>query len=450
MKTKEDLHKRIATFRFGLIADFVGGARLGYGEKERLLREKTERTYEIPGSHRTRVSRAALLLWVSRYKMSGERLESLMPRPRSDKGTYRGIDPTIVMTVRRLKGEDPTLTLPALLAKLVQMREISSAHEVNRASLYRFIKKERLGEAISLPVDRRKFEAEFPNELWQCDVLHGPMVTLENGSKKKSYLVAIIDDHSRLVVHAEFLLSESFAALRTCLKKALEKRGLPRKFYVDNGACYRSNALEHALALLGVALVHSRPFQPQGRGKIERWFRTVRMNFFKIHVQEEMPLSTLNEKFWGWLESYNSTEHSATSMSPESRFRAGIECLRPAPADLLSYFRKVELRRVKKDRTLRLEGILFEVPVSLIGKTVQARYHEEDPSEVEIFFEERSFGFARKLDLVVNSRVGRDALKNKLSTEHQPAPCHEKPLIQVQSGELFSSRSDVREVFHEH
>ncbi|MCA3087923.1 MAG: transposase [Rhodocyclaceae bacterium] len=266
--------------------------------------------------------------------------------------------------------------------------------------------------------------------------LHGPMVLVPGVGKRKCYLMAIMDDHSRLITHAQFLLSENYESLRLCLRRAIEKRGLPRKFYVDNGACYRAGDLEQSLALLGIALTHSRPYIPEGRGKIERWFRTVRMNFLPLNAPEGVTFEDICRRLDMWVEAYNTSVHSSLQISPEARFRAGIACVRPTPKDLLAYFRKVEVRRVKKDRTIRLDGRIFEVPLGLIDKNIQARFHEDSPEEVEVYFEDRSYGFVKLVDTHINARVGRE----KLSTSGSARQNHDFPNDMQQSprsGELF-------------
>ena len=428
----------IATFRFGIIAEFVGGATLTRGEKSRLLGEKAARKYKIPGSARTRVSRSAILLWATAYKEGGSRLETLKPKVRVDKGGYRGLETGLCMAIRRLKKEEPTMTVPVMLQKLRHAKELDEATPFKRASIYRFIKNEKLSEAGAADVDRRRFEAEFPNDIWQCDVMHGPMVVVPGGGKRKAYLIAIMDDHSRLIVGAQFLLSETYEALRSCLRQAIERRGLPRKFYVDNGACYRADALEQSLALLGIALTHSRPYIPEGRGKIERWFRTVRMNFIPLNAPEGVTLAQIQERLATWVDAYNTSLHSSLQTTPERRFRAGIACVRPAPKDLLAYFRTVQLRRVKKDRTIRLGGKIFEVPLGLMNKTVQARFHDDAPEDVEIYFEDRSYGYVRPVDVHVNSRVGRAGLA-PARVPDSSSGCEETP-AHPRSGELFGRR----------
>ena len=155
------------------------------------------------------------------------------------------------------------------------MRERDPEVRLNPSSVHRLLKREGLNRpAQQKPEDRRKYEAELANDIWQSDVMHGPMVRV--GDKmRKSYLIAFLDDHSRLVPHAEFYLSEGLACFLDAFKMGLLKRGLPRKLYTDNGAAFRSRHLEQVCASLGIALVHARPYRPQGKGKIERFFGRV-------------------------------------------------------------------------------------------------------------------------------------------------------------------------------
>lgn len=432
--TEDDKKMQIATFRFGVIADFVTGLKLSYGEKEKLIKEKTERSYLIPYSDHSAISRSTIVSWINCYKKSGYRLEGLAPKTRKDKGKYRKLDATLRLAITEVKKEHGRLTVPALIKKLRHKKLISMDEHVNLSSVYRFLKQEDLTSLNKEAPDRRHFEAELPNEIWQSDILHGPQARV-NGVNKKMYLCAIMDDHSRLIVHAEFYESETLESLKDCLKKAVSKRGLPQKLYVDNGACYKAIHLEQVAAILGIALKHSRPYIPQGRGKIERWFRNVRDNFLS-HYDTVKPLSNLNEQLDSFVDEYNNKIHSSTRETPYERYRKNLECVRPAPQNLDDYFRLIEYRRVKKDRSFQLSGLLFEAPVVLIDKKVELRFSRGEPTKVEIFFNNQSFGFAVILDANVNARVGREWMKDKaaakltaLSTPPPPAP--------PQGGKLF-------------
>ena len=177
---------------------------------------------------------------------------------------------------------------------------------MNNSTVYRFLHQQNLAQLpIKKPVDRRKFEAELPNDLWQSDVMHGPKVNV-NGKMRKSYLIAILDDHSRLIAHGQFYPSEALPSYLDAFENALAKRGLPRKLYVDNGAAFRSRHLEYISASLGIALIHSKPYTPQGRGKIERYFKTVRAQFLPCFKGQT--LNELNEAFDCWLSDINIKE----------------------------------------------------------------------------------------------------------------------------------------------
>ena len=226
--TEDERKTKIASFRFGLISEFVTGVRLGYGEKERLLQEKVGRRYDVPFSDRNQISRATIEKWICDYKKSGYRIEGLYPQERSDKGALRSLSSEVKLAIKELRKEDATLKAPALLKCLVHKKLISPDERINMSTLYRYLKTEELKTLNQDAIDKRLFEAENPNEIWQSDVMHGPYVKVE-GRSKKAYLIAILDDHSRFIVHAEFYLNEARESFLDCLRQGILKRGLPQK-----------------------------------------------------------------------------------------------------------------------------------------------------------------------------------------------------------------------------
>lgn len=397
----------VATFRFGVIHDFISGAHLEFGEQERLLKEKCKRRWPIPHSTRTHLTRSTILRWIKRYRGSNGKLTSLYPFDRSDRGVSRGLDEETALALISLRKEMPKSTVPYLIETMDKRGLVSPGVGLNLSNVYRFLHgQDLMNPEQRQPQDRRKFEVELPNDLWQSDAMHGPRVEVE-GLMRKSYLLAFIDDHSRLVPHGQFYLSEGINSYIDALEQALLIRGLPRKLYVDNGPAFRSKHLEHVTASLGIALIHSPPYKPQGRGKIERFFRTVRTQFLQGFKGSTLP--ELNEAFDLWLnEIYHQRKHSSTRQSPFERFTAHMECLRPAPKDLRDYFRKHARRRVAKDRTITLNGKLYEAPVGLIGKQVILLFHEGQPDRVEVTHNHKSYGFLTPLDLHINARVKRN------------------------------------------
>jgi transposase InsO family protein len=404
----EEQKKQVAIFRFGVIHDFVSGLRLERGERERLLRQKCSRRWQIPfSSNKTGLSRTTILRWVSMYQQTGGKLESLYPGNRSDQGKSRAMDEETACALIGLRREFARAPIGFLINQMEKRTLVSPGVVLSRSTVYRFLHQQGLMKSHEThPEDRRKFEAELPNDIWQSDSMHGPMIQQE-AKNTKTYLFAFLDDQSRLVAHAEFYLREGLDSYLDAFRQALLKRGLPRKLYVDNAACFRSKHLEHITASLGIGLIHSTPYRPQGRGKIERWFRTVRDQFlqgFGGHTLEE-----LNLGLECWIRDiYHGRPHSSTGQSPLRRFSDHSECIRLAPKELDDYFRKNARRRVAKDRTISLNGRLYEAPVSLIGKQVLLLYHEDYPERVEVVFNQKSYGPLVPVDLHVNCRIRRD------------------------------------------
>lgn len=430
----DDQRQQIATFRFGVIHDFVGHMELEPGEQERLIREKCARKWVIPFSDKTHISRSTILRWIKLYKDSGGKLESLSTQDRSDQGKSRAMDEETCLALIGLRKEFPRATVPQLITEMNKRRLVSPGVTLNPSTVYRFLHQHDLMELVRpVPEDRRKFEAELPNDLWQVDCMHGPRVE-ENGKQRKTYLIAFMDDHSRLVPHGEFFLSESVKSFLVALEGALLTRGLPRKIYTDNGAAFRSHHVEHVTASLGIALIHARPYKPQGKGKIERFFRTVRAEF--LTGFKGTSLLDLNEAFGLWLsEIYHQRRHSSTGQTPFARFTSRMECLRQAPDNLKDHFRKAARRKVAKDRTISLDGKIFEAPVPLIGKQVTLLYHPEEPDRAEVLFKGQSFGFLVPVNLAVNCRAKRDR-NNNVQVESSDAPSN------YRGGSLWGKKDD--------
>lgn len=404
----EEQKQDVAAFRFSIIHDLIGPHKLEYGEQEKLLIEKCNRQWIIPHSPRTSIGKSTILSWVEAYLAGGRNIQSLYPQGRCDNGKTRRYDEETCLTLIRLRKEMPILSVPNFIKEVKAKKLLPPGTELKQTTLYRFFHQEGIMRGNpSSGMDRRKFEAELPNDMWQSDVMHGPK--LDNGGQRlrKTYLIAFIDDHSRLITHGRFYPAESLICFIEAFEQALLVRGLPRKLYVDNGAAYRSKQLEFTCASLGIALIHAKPYKPEGKGKIERFFRTVRSQFLPCFSGTS--LNDINQAFEKWLrQDYQKRSHSSTGESPFKRFTSHMECIRSAPRDLSDHFRKTVRRRVNKDRTVTINNRLFEAPVELIGKRVELLYHENKPEMVEIRTGEKSLGCLQQIDLHVNCRVKRD------------------------------------------
>jgi putative transposase len=398
--------EKLALFRYALIAPLVIEI-LPRGELTRRAQEIASRHYDIPDSKRRAVSVDTLLDWAVRYRQGG--FEALAPKPRQDRGQSRAITPQLASLIERLKRENPHRSGTTLLRELA-LSSGQDAPALSASTLYRFLKQRGLSERQLLaPQAHKKFEAELSNQIWQADMLFGPWVLRPSGGKMQVFLHATLDDASRLIPHAEFYPSQGLDASLDCLRQAIAARGIPIRLYIDNAKIYRSPQLARIAASLGTLIIHSRPYQPEGRGKIERFFRTSREQFLaNLDPKHPLSLPELNDRLWAWIESvYHRSEHSALGTTPLLRWQRDIEHIRQLPpsTDLRRLFFHRLDRLVRRDSTFLLHNRLYEAPPHLAGHTIEVRFDPLDTALVEIWFQGQFHATARPVDPVVNGQL---------------------------------------------
>jgi putative transposase len=412
----EKLREQIALFRYGVIADLVHRP-LGERGLLPLLKEKAARDYQIPGSRRHHVAEETLRDWLTAYRRGG--FEALHPKPRADQGHSRAIPQVLADLLCSIKEEKPALSVSQVIEQVLAQREVSlpEGMVLAPATVHRLLSRHNLmGRATegSASKDRRRFAFEKANELWMSDVMHGPAVLGENRRKRKSYLIALLDDATRVVPFAAFAFAENTAAFLPVFKQALLRRGLPKRLYVDNGALYRSTQLALVCAKLGITLIHARPYLPQGKGKQERWFRTVRMQLLPtLSEADTSNLDALNRRLWAWVEAeYHHHPHRGLDdQTPLDRWAmAAAEVRLVGPECDLDESCLFELkRRVQKDRTVSLHGVVYEVEAALVGQTVTLRFDPSRPGrKVDVYFAGKRVQQAKPVDAYANCFVRRD------------------------------------------
>jgi hypothetical protein len=213
------------------------------------------------------------------------------------------------------------------------------------------------------------------------DVMHGPSVTV-GGKKRKAYLIAFIDDATRVIPHAAFTLSENTAAFLPVLKEAVLRRGACRRLFVDNGSAFRSHQLALVCAKLGITLIHARPYHAAAKGKIERWFRTARLQLLPLLQPADLQsLDALNRRLWAWVEGeyHRSPHRGLDGATPLDRWAALADEVRFLGPDIDDLFLQEAKRKVAKDRTVSLNGIVYEVDAALVDESVVLRYDPARP-----------------------------------------------------------------------
>jgi transposase InsO family protein len=408
----EKKREEIALFRYGLIAGFFN-KQFQPGEKAAFLKEKVSQSYIIPHSDRDRISLATVKDWITRYSRGG--FEALKPKGRSDQGHSRALSAHITECIIRLKEENPARSAPVIARELELSGILASGQKVASSTIHRFLAAQGLADKESPAKDRRHFEYASPGQLCQSDCLYGPkVIDPETGKGKKTYLYAFLDDATRVIYHAQFYFNEGLIAFEHAFKQALLKRGIPNRLYCDNGSVYRSHHLQVVCASLGIVLIHAKAYVPQGKGKIERFFRTTRMRFIdQLDLSQIKGLEELNSRLWAWIEGeYHRSPHSGlkdgeTPLDKWLRLSEQVKYLSPQ-IDLEEIFLHRMKRKIYADRTLSLEGILYEAPAHLVGRQVEIRFNPKDKREVKIYFEGKLEGIAKPADAYQNCFVKRD------------------------------------------
>lgn len=357
-----------------------------------------------------------LASWLNDYRKSG--IDGLKPGFRADRGKSRKVSPELADLIREKRVQMPRISSIMLYEELVRQGVILP-EKLSQATFYRFLAANKDlasgkdGQSSS-EKDLKRFSHQFVNELWQTDIMFGPYIKMGK-SKKQTFLLTFLDDASRLVCAAQFWDTQNFAALRATLKDAILKRGIPKLLYTDNGKVYRNGQLALICASLGCSLIHTEPFTPNSKGKIERFFQTVRQRFLtKIDPTSIKSVEELNLRFWQWLEEdYQRKIHSAIGMSPLDFFMAQANHVKlfSNPQGLDELFLLRVARKVNHDATLSVETVLFETSPNLANSKVEVRYEPEwltNPNKpIYLYRDGHKVGEARQVNFHDNAHVKR-------------------------------------------
>jgi transposase InsO family protein len=390
--------QQVALFRYQLICPALD-PELSTKARGRVVRALAARTHAGPFGGQQSYSRHTLDRWIRRYRTGG--FDALVPSTRQPGSR---IDTTVLELAVALKRENPARTA----AQVARILRASGGWSPSESTLLRlFHRRDLAGPAAGGDpgVVFGRFEAAAPNERWVGDALHGPQV-----GGRKTYLFGFLDDHSRLVVGHRFGFAEDTVRLAAALEPALASRGVPGSCYVDNGSAFVDAWLLRACGKLGIRLVHSTPHRPQGRGKIERLFRTVREQFLvevadttavelaDRQLTHTTALLELNALFTAWVESvYHHQTHSETGQTPLARWNDGWQGLGHGPTmastdALTEAFLWSEQRTVTKTATVSLHGNTYQVPAALAGRKVELVFSPFNLESIEVRHRGHNYG----------------------------------------------------------
>jgi putative transposase len=398
----EQTRERIALFRYGLIVPILNDQT----DRKVYLAEVSTQSHNVPHYGDKRFAPKTILEWLLHYRRQG--FDGLKPGRRSDRGRSRTLSLEQQNHLLAIRKELTAMPLTVFYDHLITKGEILPS-EVSYSTLHRFMKKHGLlGRETPNTPERKRFAYDQVNALWQTDASEGPYLRVD-GKVVKTYLIAFIDDCSRIVPFAQFVPSEKFDGLRTVMKEALIRRGIPKMLYTDNGKIFRSDILQFACAGLGIQLLHTKAYDPQSKGKIERYFRTCKTRFYTLlKAEPASSLEELNERFWRWLEEeYHRRPHSSLEgKMPLEVYLSQTDRIRTVddPAALDTLFLKRVFRSVKHDATFMLDNRLYEVPDRFAGQKVEIRYDEE---QIHLYEEGKAVAQAAEVRFHDNAHVKR-------------------------------------------
>ena len=397
----------IALFRLSVLGPLVSRERLERGEQQQIIRELAQRDYAIPRSRRQQIGEKTIESWLRKFRNEG--IDALAPKVRIDRG-HSKIAAQLQEAILHAKRDNPRRSVRQI-GQLLESGGLAAKNSLSRSAIHRLLQAHglsRMNGSASLPEEKRSFVAETAGAIWYGDVMHGPALSI-GGRLRKVYLVSMIDDASRLVTHSAFCLGETALDIEGVFKQALLRRGRPIKVVVDNGPAYRASTLQGVCGRLGVHLIYCKPYAPAGKGKIERWHRTVRDQFLsELDVARVADLRDLNARLWAWLEEqYHKTPHAGLNgITPLARYQLDLAKVRPLgafAAQLDALFHHRIERHVRKDGTVSYLNERFEVAYELAGKRV--RLVVDPHARIVVGVEDEqgdSLGLASKLDLIAN------------------------------------------------
>lgn len=379
----------VAQFRFALIAPVIQGL---YPDASATAYYKrvTASPLTLPDGSTVTYSYKTLEKWKSQYSIGG--LDALMPGTRSDKGIPRALNEDAIAEIYRIKEEHPRMNATQIYTHLVRESFIPATVSVD--SVQRFIRHNDLKSARDPNLrDRKAFEEDEFGKIWQADTCYLPHIT-EDGTSRRVYCIMIIDDHSRLLAGGELFYNDNACNFQKVLKDAIATYGIPDKLYVDNGCSYSNAQLSMICVSLGILLLHTRVRDGASKGKVERHFRTLKERWlYTLDINKITSLSQFNGMLKDYMRDYNTTFHRGIDTIPLERYQASKDHPRqPESRQWLDdcFYNRIT-RKVRKDSTISIDKVCYDVPMQFISAKVDVRYLPDDMTSAYILFDGEKF-----------------------------------------------------------
>ena len=411
MNNKEMIE--IASIRLALIAPAINNT-FTEESKSAYYRRVAATPVKLPNGNSVLYSPGTLSNWESDYNRVG--FDALLPKTRSDIGQTRKLSDVTMEHIYSLKNTFPKINATLIYNKLIEDGFINEK-DVSLSTIQRFIKNNDLKSARCVNMkDRKAFEEEFATGMYQGDTCYGPYIT-EHGECRRTYLIMLIDDKSRLIVGGRFFYNDNSYNFQKVLKEAVARYGIPKKLYLDNGSPYKNEQLSLICGSLGIVELHTMVRDGASKGKVERNFRTLKSRWLcALDIESISSLAELNDELFTYINKHNITIHSSTNERPIDRYKSDLAHVKVASdSEWLDtcFMNRVE-RRVNNDSTISIDKISYDVPMQFIRQKVEVRYLPDDMDNAYIYYENIKYSI-RKTNKVENGKTKR---KNSLNIDY--------------------------------
>lgn len=419
---KDDYFNDFGLFRFALIAPAINKTH-EFATNNEYFRQISFKKHIFNGKE-YQFSLSCLKTWYYKYKKDG--FHSLITKKRSDYKTSHKLNDDTINRIITLREQFPSICGTAIYKKLIQEQYINQT-DVSLNTVLRFLKSNNLKASQVMTIERRMFECENVNDCWQSDTSDGPYITIDN-QKYRTKLIMFIDDKSRMIMGFDFFLNDTAINMQRVFKAAIKTYGKPKRLFVDNGGPYDNKQLSFICASLGIELIHAKPYTPEAKAKIERSFRTIKDGWMRctdwntFQTLDDVKKSLSNFIY----NEYVNKIHASTNETPNERWHNEYAKVTFFTEEFIddSFLHRV-IRKVRLDRTVKINHVFYEVPFKYVGQSIELRYDPIDSNQIFIFDDNKKIENIKPVDKVSNSKS-----KRKNSIDYSLAINDERDVIE--------------------
>lgn len=421
---KDEFYGDFGLFRFSLIAPAINKSH-SFNSNNEYFRDVSSKIYYF-GEKKYSFTISCLKSWYYKYKKTG--YNSLEKKTRADYKTSRNLNNETIQRIITLREEYPHINGSSIYKKLIEEEYINKT-SASLNTVLRFLKKNNLKANQVTTVERRMFEMEHVNDCWQSDTSEGPYITIDN-QKYRTKLIMFIDDKSRMIMGYEFFLNDNAINMQKVFKNAIKTYGKPKRLFVDNGGPYDNKQLSLICASLGIELIHAKPYSPESKAKIERSFRTIKDGWMRCTDWNNFKnLEDVNESLKTFIyNEYINKKHSSTGETPNERWHNEYKNVVTLDEEFIDEaFLHRTNRKVRNDRTIKIDNNYYEVHFKYVGQTIEIRYNPNDLSEMYVFENNKKLEKCSLVDKVSNSKI-----KRKTSIDYSKVINDERNVIDLE------------------